>query len=322
MPFELSESQSAVVAQMKQSLSKMETEEGRMKGVNFKPHPDDIFIVSPPKCGTTWACQIVQSLRSGGDMSFEEINLAIPCVEMAHDYGYTDLQAEQGWHPRAFKTHFWRRDCPRGAGKYLFICRDPLDAGPSFFHFLQGWFFDPGTLSMDEFLEQFWLRRGDPPTPMQNAGQWNNMASWFPHRADPDVLWLHYEDLQADLPAAVALIARFLQLGQDDPELQALAVQQAGIEAMKQHPTKYDEHMLKAARNKACGRPAGAGLTRGSSGKVRLGGPGGNREQLSPELRAAILQRWTDVMLPATGYASYGEMRRGINAELGRPFAS
>jgi hypothetical protein len=28
MPFELSESQSAVVAQMKQSLSKMETEEG------------------------------------------------------------------------------------------------------------------------------------------------------------------------------------------------------------------------------------------------------------------------------------------------------
>ena len=42
---------------------------------------------------------------------------------MAHDYGYTDLQAEQGWHPRAFKTHFWRRDCPRGAGKYLFICR-------------------------------------------------------------------------------------------------------------------------------------------------------------------------------------------------------
>ena len=60
---------------------------------------------------------------------------------------------------------------------------DPLDAGPSFFHFLQGWFFDPGTLSMDEFLEQFWLRRGDPPTPMQNAGQWNNMASWFPHRS-------------------------------------------------------------------------------------------------------------------------------------------
>ena len=77
----------------------------------------------PARCGTTWACQIVQSLRSGGDMGFEEINLAIPCLEMGHDYGYTDLQAEQGWHPRAFKTHFWRRDCPRGAGKYLFICR-------------------------------------------------------------------------------------------------------------------------------------------------------------------------------------------------------
>ena len=67
---------------------------------------------------------------------------------------------------------------------------DPLDAGPSFFHFLQGWFFDPGTLSMDEFLEQFWLRRGDPPTPMQNAGQWNNMASWFPHRSVRQIVGL------------------------------------------------------------------------------------------------------------------------------------
>jgi hypothetical protein len=42
------------------------------------------------------------------------------------------------------------------------------------------------------------------------------------------------------------------------------------------------------------------------AGKVRLGGPGGNREQLSPELRAAILQRWTDVMLPATGEPPLG----------------
>lgn len=28
-------------------------------------------------------------------MDFEEINLVIPCLEMAHDGGYTDLQAPQ-----------------------------------------------------------------------------------------------------------------------------------------------------------------------------------------------------------------------------------
>jgi hypothetical protein len=31
------------------------------------------------------------------------------------------------------------------------------------------------------------------------------------------VLWLHYEDLHQDLPAAVKLIAEFLGLGADNP---------------------------------------------------------------------------------------------------------
>ena len=32
------------------------------------------------RCGTTWLCQIVHMLRSGGDMSYDEINLVIPCI--------------------------------------------------------------------------------------------------------------------------------------------------------------------------------------------------------------------------------------------------
>lgn len=44
---------------------------------------------------------------------------------------------QDGWRPRVYKTHFWHLHCPKGAGRYLFITRDPLDAGPSFYHFLQ-----------------------------------------------------------------------------------------------------------------------------------------------------------------------------------------
>ena len=35
-------------------------------------------------------------------------------------------------------------------------------------------------------------------------------------RADPDTLWLHYEDMAADLPGAIKLIAEFLGIGTDD----------------------------------------------------------------------------------------------------------
>lgn len=53
---------------------------------------------------------------------------------------------------------------------------------------------------------------------------------------------------------------------------------------------------------------------------MREGKLGANKQQLSPELHAAIEYRWREVLLPATGYASYEEMRRGVNRELGRPF--
>lgn len=305
--------------QMKQCLSKLETEQGRMAGLSFKPSPGDVFVVTPPKCGTTLVCQIVHSLRSGGDMSFEEINLVIPCLEMGWDYGYRDMDAPQGYAPRVYKTHAWRRDCPQGDGaKYIFVVRDPMDAGPSFFYFLRNWFFCEGDIHMDEFLQEFVLARGAPETPMQNASMWHNIASWWPHRKDANVLWLFYEDIVADLPAAVNLIADFLNLAVEDAELRGLAAQQASMEHMRQHPTKYDEHQLKEARNEACGLPARAGLDGSSAGKVRQAGVGGGRETIGEATREAMLEKWRQVLLPVTGYSSYAELRVGLNAELGR----
>ncbi|PSC71632.1 sulfotransferase [Micractinium conductrix] len=312
--------QSAAIQTMIDVLRDQETEEGRMKGYHFKPRSEDVMVVSPAKCGTTWLCQIVQSLRSRGDMDFEEINLEMPCVEMWHEYGLAGLEEPQRWQPCVFKTHFWHPDCPKGAGKYLYIVRDPMESGPSFYHFMNGWAFDADSISLDAFIREFFMWRGDAASPLQNAGQWSNMASWYPRRGNDDVLWLHYEDLHADRHAAVRLIADFLGIGVDDAELQAIAVEQSSIEFMKAHPTKYDEHMLKAAVNGRSGRPADAGM--GSGGKVREGRLGANKQQLTPELEAALQQRWTEYMLPRTGYGSYADMRRGINSELGRPFAS
>jgi hypothetical protein len=72
--------------------------------------------------------QIVQSLRTRGDMNFEEISLVIPCLEMAHDYGYQDLEKEQPGCLRAFKTHFSRKQCHFSHdAKYIYVARNPID---------------------------------------------------------------------------------------------------------------------------------------------------------------------------------------------------
>lgn len=36
----------------------MESDEGKELGRNFKPRSSDIFIVTYPKCGTTWMTQV------------------------------------------------------------------------------------------------------------------------------------------------------------------------------------------------------------------------------------------------------------------------
>jgi len=56
-------------------------------------------------------------------MSFEEIGMAVPCLEMANEYGYKDLYARQPYQPQMFKTHFWYHFTPKGAGMYIVVAR-------------------------------------------------------------------------------------------------------------------------------------------------------------------------------------------------------
>ena len=58
---------------------------------------------------------------------------------------------------------------------------DPQEAAPSFFHFLCGWTFDEGDISLDEFVLEFFLKRGAPASRMEVrrqtvAGVWGACA--------------------------------------------------------------------------------------------------------------------------------------------------
>lgn len=51
-------------------------------------------------------------------------------------------------------------------------------------------------------------------------------ASWYPHRLDENVLWIHFEDLKENLRACVRLVAEFLDIGKEDEKLQELVTRQ------------------------------------------------------------------------------------------------
>lgn len=299
-------------------LQRLETEHGRRQGLlDFVPKPGDVIVATPAKCGTTLLLQMAHSLRSGGDDDFEEINADVcPCLEMAYDSGIR-IDVEQKYSPRLFKTHAWYHYCPgtsvQGV-KHIFVMRNPINAARSFYHFLGGWFFDKKEISIDDFIQEFVLERGRPDTWMENASIWETIASWYPHRNDENVLFLTYEHIIQHKRVHAEKIASFMGIEYND-ELINLALEQSSVEWMLAHPTKYDEHHLKRARNIACGLPENAGLHSGSTGKVR-GSSGPNIDRMSIETESLLLKKWVETMCPVTGCKTYEELCGRLEDEL------
>lgn len=297
-------------------LQLLETEAGRRQGIQeFKPQPGDVIVATPAKCGTTMILQLAHSLRSRGDEDFEEINVDVcPCLEMAVDSG-VDIYMDQRFSPRLFKTHSWYHYCP-GIGvegvKHVFVMRNPVKAAISFYHFLGGWFFNKDELSIDTFIQEFVLERSSPTSWMENASIWDTIASWYPHRNDENVLFLTFEYIVQHKRVHAEKVASFMGLEYDD-DLLDIAVEQSSMEWMGAHPTKYDEHHLKQARNHACGLPADAGLHDKSTGKIRMHA---SSDSISDTTKEMLQEKWMETMYPVTGCRTYEQLCDMMAEEL------
>lgn len=73
--------------------------------------------------GNAIAVQIIHGLRSKGNMDFDEIFDVVPLIEIAFDCGFSSLDIDQDYLPRFYKTHVWYPDCPKHAGKYIYVTR-------------------------------------------------------------------------------------------------------------------------------------------------------------------------------------------------------
>ena len=81
---------------------------------SFRPRPTDVIITPFGKCGTTWLQQTFHTLRTGGDMDFDDISRVVPWIETSAGLGL-DLDAEQRAEPRGFKSHLGYDLIPKGA---------------------------------------------------------------------------------------------------------------------------------------------------------------------------------------------------------------
>lgn len=288
------------VGEMLQRVAHMITPEGMGRALAFQPRPDDVFIAPFPKSGTTWLQQIVHTLRTRGDMAFDEITEVIPWLELAHDMGI-DLEGDQRARPRAFKTHLTWEQVPKGA-RYIVSVRDPRDVLVSQFHFWNGWFYEVGSVSIDDVAMGLFL---NPNVPFS---YWRHLQSWWPQRTRPDVLMLCYESMLADPGAAIRRIAAFIGVSLDDALLR-LTLDRSSVDYMRAHARQFDDHLVRQTRDPVCGLPPSA-----SGGhKVRSGKAGEHETVLSDAVRAALDEAWQQQIAGPLGLANYAALRRVLD---------
>ena len=168
----------------------------------FKQRPDDIIISPFAKSGTTWLQQSLHGIRSRGDMNFSEITDVSPWLEAAK-IGDWNLNAEQAFQPRLFKSHLPFNQSPKGT-KYVCSLRNPFSQLLSFYRFFEDWWFEKDSISIGEFARGIMLRD------IANRGYWYHLCSWWKERHNPNVLLLCYENMISDLEKTIIKISAFM----------------------------------------------------------------------------------------------------------------
>jgi len=253
---------------------------------NFKARPTDVLITTAPKAGTTWMQQLLHQLRSGGDPNFESIYDVVPWLEMPqHGVPYTETLAAYEClpDPRVFKTHCTFMQTPGSdVARIILTVRDPRDCCVSFFHHMNGMNPEaiPGMPSMafenmqacvDKFL---------------SFGAWyRNVASWWPHRDQPNVLMMRYQDLIADLPGQVDRVVAFLGW-KLTAEQRAAALEYSSFRWMKTSEAKFVR------------RTSGAPRMQKDGTFIRQGKVGGHDAELTPAQSEAILAKARQELTP------------------------
>ena len=289
------------LAEMRERTKDMGNDEGHKRGLAFQLRPSDVVITPYGKSGTTWLQQIVHGLRTRGDMDFDDISRVVPWIETAYDLGI-DLDAPQRGHPRAFKSHLNWHDVPKG-GRYIVSIRNPKDVLVSGYRFMEGWFFEPGSIPIDVWAtESFMANR-------EKEGYWQHLRSWWSQRHADNVLLLTYEGMKADLPGTVRTVAQFIGIALD-AELFDIVVRQSSLPFMLAHKDKFDDRLMREHSEKLADLPPGS-----DSAKVRKGEVGAHRYELPDAISQQLDEIWREEIEVQLGFPTYEALCAVLSSE-------
>ncbi|XP_070558512.1 sulfotransferase 1C4-like isoform X2 [Ptychodera flava] len=194
----------------------------------FTVRKDDVYIVTYPKSGTTWTQEIASLVRGSDDLEETDklpLDTRIPFLEMVQpEPVYKLLESVES--PRYIKSHLPKRLLPQGMfhmkPKVIYVARNPKDVLISYYEFkLHPW-------GWEEYFNNF--LKGN----VIHGCWFENIAYWWQHRNDDNILFLFFEDMKNDLKGSVRKISNFLDKPLDENTLDEIT-RRSSFDVMKQN---------------------------------------------------------------------------------------
>jgi hypothetical protein len=165
--------------------------------------PDDVFLVSYPRSGNTWARFLIGNLVHQDEaVTFKNVESRIPEI-----YLFPDRRLRQLPHPRMLKSH----ECfdPRYK-RIIYIVRDPRDVAISYYHYAIKLDWIDQHCPIEEFVPRFVAAEFDIRAKW--AASWSDhVMSWVSMRSqNADFLLLRYEDMIQNTEQELSRVASFL----------------------------------------------------------------------------------------------------------------
>jgi len=220
----------------------------------FSPRDGDIIVDTCYKSGTTWMLQVINELLwQGREKPTLEHNVLSPWVDFRRNPPDTLQRIESMKSPRLVKTHLPLDGMPFFPQcKYVYVGRSGLDV------FMSMWNMYSNYTGMTEAMNRIPGRQGlELPKPPEDVHQFfkdwtskgwfdwecdgypfwgysHHAATWWPFRNLPNIMFLHYDDLKADLPGTMRKIAEYLGIPVQE-DVWGETVRHCTFEYMREH---------------------------------------------------------------------------------------
>ncbi|XP_053670279.1 luciferin sulfotransferase-like [Anopheles nili] len=213
---------------------------------NLTVYEDDLWIVTAPKCGTTWTQEMMWLLDNNLNyQKASEINLIYRSIflefstlvqQISQD---TITQVEQMHRPRHIKTHLPMALLPAQLWtvrpRIVYCARNPKDMVTSFYHHYRHIHGYTGT--KETFLEAILedLVMFQPQIP-HTLDFWNI-------RHEQNILFIHFEEMKRDMPAVLARASKFLDKSYSKEQLKRLE-EHLSFDVMKNNESANNSILL------------------------------------------------------------------------------